>query len=174
MEIIRTLSVYFFEKPASPSPWVTSGPSQCPILKLYSKLIPTSLFMARLGYIGMTYDQHVVVGFPDQDYRYKSVAIEIPHDSGLAPIPYTGRKFLYHWGSNLCRPSHSTSSKQYAVKPRDNRTLRIFVCLKTTCQPMLFVLLFIHLKISVKNTVREECVFYGGKKNFSITNWSIN
>ena len=48
----------FFLRNPPPPPWVTSGivsiplgPSQCPILKLYSKIIPTNLFMAWLGYI---------------------------------------------------------------------------------------------------------------------------
>ena len=48
---------HFFRGPPLP-PRVTSGivpippgPSQCPILKLYSKLNPTSQFMAWLGYI---------------------------------------------------------------------------------------------------------------------------
>ena len=35
-----------------------------------------------------------VVGFLDDDYRYESVVTQISHDAGLAPISYTGRKFL--------------------------------------------------------------------------------
>ena len=46
----------------------------------------------------MTCGQHfslpVVVGFPDRDHRYKSVATQIPHDVGLAPIPDTRQKNL--------------------------------------------------------------------------------
>ena len=29
-----------------------------------------------------------------REYRYKLVVTQISHDSGLAPIPYTGRKLL--------------------------------------------------------------------------------
>ena len=36
----------------------------------------------------------------DRDYRYKSVATHIPHDTMLAMILYTGRKFLLHWEWN--------------------------------------------------------------------------
>ena len=32
------------------------------------------------------------VGFLDQYHCYKSVATQIPHDAGLAPIPDTGQK----------------------------------------------------------------------------------
>ena len=52
--------LFFFKKPTS-SPRVTSGivlippgPSQCPMLKRYYKFIPTSQFMAWLGYILFT------------------------------------------------------------------------------------------------------------------------
>ena len=41
-----------------------------------------------------------VVSFLDWNYRYKSVATQIPRNGELAPIPYTGRKFLPHQGSN--------------------------------------------------------------------------
>ena len=34
-------------------------------------------------------------GFLDRDYRYKSVPTQIPHNFGLALVPYTGRKLLY-------------------------------------------------------------------------------
>ena len=30
----------------------------------------------------------------DRNFRYKSVNTQIPHDDGLASIPYTGRKLL--------------------------------------------------------------------------------
>ena len=35
-----------------------------------------------------------VVGFVDRDYRYKSVATQIPHDSGVIPTPYMSQKSL--------------------------------------------------------------------------------
>ena len=52
---------HFFLRSPPPPHRVTSGivpiplgPSQCPMLKLYYKLIPTSRFMAWLGYILLT------------------------------------------------------------------------------------------------------------------------
>ena len=49
-----------------------------------------------------------VVGYLDQNYRYKSVASQILHDDELTPIP--DRKILLEW-----RPIHSsTSTKQYS------------------------------------------------------------
>jgi hypothetical protein len=44
----------------------------------------------------------VVVGFLDRDYRYKSVATQIPHDTWLIPIPYTGQKLIPHRGIEPC------------------------------------------------------------------------
>jgi hypothetical protein len=43
-----------------------------------------------------------IVGFLDWDYCYTSVANQIPHESGLAQIPYTDKKYLPHWKSNQC------------------------------------------------------------------------
>ena len=40
--------------------------------------------------------------FLDRNFRYKSVATQIPHDAQFAPIPYTGRKILPHRRSNCC------------------------------------------------------------------------
>ena len=37
-----------------------------------------------------------VVGFKGQEYHNILVATQIPHITGLAPIPYTGRNFLPH------------------------------------------------------------------------------
>ena len=45
---------------------------------------------------------HAVVGYLDWNYRYESVATQIPQDIVLETIPYTGRKFLFHQGSNQC------------------------------------------------------------------------
>jgi hypothetical protein len=43
----------------------------------------------RLARLGVMCGQHVsltdIVGFLDQDYHYKSVATQIPHDVGLGP-----------------------------------------------------------------------------------------
>ena len=45
--------------------------------------------------LGMACNQHIefpaVVRFLDRVYRYTSVVIQIPHDVGLAPFPYTGQ-----------------------------------------------------------------------------------
>ena len=49
------------------------------------------------------------VGFLDQNYNHKSVAIQIPRDAGMALIPYTCQKFLLYWGSS------SMLSKVYAL-----------------------------------------------------------
>ena len=49
-----------------------------------------------------------VVCFLDRDYRYKSVST--PHDAGLTPIPYTGRKCIRH-----LRSYQSSTSKAYAL-----------------------------------------------------------
>ena len=54
-----------------------------------------------------------IVGFKDRDYRYKSIATQIPPNIGLAPIPYTGRTIFPHRLSN----QRHTSSK---LKPRDH------------------------------------------------------
>ena len=46
----------------------------------------------------MTCGQHVESSrrfcFMDRDYRYKLVANQIPHNAELAPVPFSGRKFL--------------------------------------------------------------------------------
>ena len=54
------------------------------------------------------------VGFLGRNYRNKFVAIKIPRDAGLAPIPYTGRKILI--GDQTSAASCSTSLKQDALK----------------------------------------------------------
>ena len=41
----------------------------------------------------------VIVGFLDQDYHYRSVAIQIPHDAGLAPVHSAGLRP----GSSVCK-----------------------------------------------------------------------
>ena len=50
--------------------------------------------------------QHIkfptIIYFLDQDYRYQKIAMQVPHDSALAPIPYSGQKFLAHGGLNQC------------------------------------------------------------------------
>ena len=54
--------------------------------------------------LGLTYGQLVdpptIYSFLDQNYHYKWLAIQISHDAGLAPIQYTGQKFLSRQGSN--------------------------------------------------------------------------
>ena len=54
--------------------------------------------------LGVTCGQQVelpaVIGFLDLDYRFISEATQIPHDGGLGPLPYTGRKFFFYRGSN--------------------------------------------------------------------------
>ena len=68
--------------------------------------------------LGVNCGQHVdslaIVGFLDRDYRYRSVSTQIPHDAGLAPITYTGWKFvpIRNWTT---APSHSTIGKHYAL-----------------------------------------------------------
>ena len=39
-----------------------------------------------------------VTGFLDQDYRYKSVAAQIPKGALFTPTPYTDRKLLRQTG----------------------------------------------------------------------------
>ena len=53
------------------------------------------------------------VGFQDRNYLYKSVATYNHHDSRLAPISCTGRKFLHLRGCK--QPIACTSSKQNAL-----------------------------------------------------------
>ena len=78
--------------------------------------------------------------FLDRYYRYKWIAIQIPHNTELAPIPFSGRKFLpkrdskqrlFHCTNSAVRLasfpivqirsstpsafSHFTNSKQYAL-----------------------------------------------------------
>ena len=50
-------------------------------------------------------DHPAISGFLDLNYHYKSVATKIPHNAGLALTPYTGEKFLPHWGLNQCKYS---------------------------------------------------------------------
>ena len=49
---------------------------------------------------GMTYDHQdhssVVIDFINQNCRYKSAGIQIPHDASWAMIPNPVRKFLVH------------------------------------------------------------------------------
>ena len=54
------------------------------------------------------------VDFADRNYRYRLVATQISHNSGLAPIPYTGRKPT-PGGDRINAASLCTSSKQYAL-----------------------------------------------------------
>jgi hypothetical protein len=42
----------------------------------------------------ITLSTSAVAGFLDWDFDYKSVATQIPNDSGLAQIPYIGRNLL--------------------------------------------------------------------------------
>jgi hypothetical protein len=39
--------------------------------------------------VACTSSPSVVFGILDRKYDYKSAATQIPHDDGLAPIPYT-------------------------------------------------------------------------------------
>ena len=49
----------------------------------------------------VTCDEHVYsASFLDRDCPYKPVAMQIPHDTRLAPIPYDSRKVLPHCWSN--------------------------------------------------------------------------
>ena len=58
---------------------------------------PQTYVNEQLGSLGMTCDQHLVstavIDFLERNYRYKSIANQIPHDAGLATVPYTGRKY---------------------------------------------------------------------------------
>ena len=48
--------------------------------------------------LGVRSSQHAestaIVGFHEQDYCYRSVATEIPHNATLPLILYTGKKFF--------------------------------------------------------------------------------
>ena len=57
-------------------------------------------------FTGDMWSSRWVVGFLDQDYCYKSVAIKIHHDIELEPILYTDRKFPS--GDRTSAVSHST------------------------------------------------------------------
>ena len=52
-----------------------------------------------------------IVSFLDQDYQYNSIIIQIPHNVGLAPIPYTGRKSPPS-GNRTTTAFRNTSSKK--------------------------------------------------------------
>jgi hypothetical protein len=69
--------------------------------------------------LGLTCGQHIgtpdIVGFLDRVCRCKSIAIQIPQDAWLTPIPYTGGKLL-SIGNRTSAPSRSTSSKHHALK----------------------------------------------------------
>ena len=54
------------------------------------------------------------VGFIDRDCPCKLVATQIPHDTGLAPILYIGRKLL-PTGDQTSAAFCNTSSRQYAI-----------------------------------------------------------
>ena len=56
----------------------------------------------------------VIVLFLDQNYCYRLIDTQIPHDAGLAAIPCTNRKFLFHKISNQCR----NESKAVRLMPR--------------------------------------------------------
>ena len=51
-------------------------------------------------YVVSTSGPTSIIGFQCQNYCYKSVAIQIPHNVGLAQIPNNGQKFLPYKGSN--------------------------------------------------------------------------
>ena len=61
-----------------------------------------------------TLNHPAVVDFVERNYRYKSVTTQIPHDAGLVPIPFTGRRFL-PCGNQTAAASCSTNSKQQAL-----------------------------------------------------------
>ena len=58
-------------------------------------------------HLGVTRGQHVgyltIVYFVERKHCYKLIATQIPHDDGLAPIPFTRRKCLSFRKSNLRR-----------------------------------------------------------------------
>ena len=54
----------------------------------------------RGGFVLSTSITPDVIGFLDRDYRFKSVATQIPHEAGFAAISYTGRKLFLHRRSN--------------------------------------------------------------------------
>jgi hypothetical protein len=63
-----------------------------------------------------------VVGIQDQDYRYRSVAIQIPHGDELAPIPYTRTVILNNntFSAAHCGPRPATqllASHPFVIQP---------------------------------------------------------
>ena len=70
---------------------------------LTSALISTCLqteVKDHLGSLKMTCSQYcppTIVGFLDQDYHYELVAIQIPHDAGLAPLKTARNAACKQW-----------------------------------------------------------------------------
>ena len=56
-----------------------------------------------------------IIDFLDLNYRYKSVITQILNDAGLAPNPYTGRKFPHRLESHSIGIQSTTCLKPQVI-----------------------------------------------------------